>query len=136
MASFPENLALMVAKPRSVRKVAREAGIDEKTIRNWLNRQDPSKNIKAKDFLDAVDLPWPDALGNFDLTPEWWVGFRAKFEDAPQERAVAYIKGVEWSKMTPDQQAAIMALVAVFEDPPSTEAPPVIDKPKRPRKAS
>lgn len=135
MASFPENLALMVAKPRSVRKVARAAGVDEKTIRNWLNRQDPSKNIKAKDFLDAVDLPWPRALGDFDLTTEWWAGFLAKLDGTPQERAVAYIKRGEWSKMTPDQRAAIMAVVAAFEIPtPATAAPPPV-KPKQPRKA-
>lgn len=121
MASFAENLSAMVKSPRSTRKVARLARVDEKTIRNWLNRGDPSGNIKARQFLEAVDLPWPDALGDYELTPEWWAGFCAKFERVPAQQAIAYIKAADWDTMTAAQQAAIKSVVVAFEVP---ETPP------------
>lgn len=120
MGTFAENLRDMTLPPRSIRAVARLTGVDDKTIRNWLDKQDPSGNIKAKQFILAVGLPWPAALGDFELTPAWWATFHARFEDNPAQRAISYIKTTDWSRMTPAQQAAIVATVAAFEVPGQT----------------
>lgn len=120
MASFRKNLEDMVEK-RTARSLARVVGIDEKTIRNWLKKGEPSNHLKARQFLEALSLPWPQALGEYELTPEWWAGFHAKFDDTPADRAIAHIKAVDWDTMSPEQQQAVRSVVVAFETP---ETPP------------
>lgn len=134
MASFRKNLDDMVAE-RTVRSLARVTGVDEKTIRNWRKKGDPSGNLKARQFLEALSLPWPQALGDFELTPEWWAGFHAKFDDTPVDRAIAHIKAIDWDAMNPVQQQAIRSVVVAFEAPPKPTDSVDDAPPKRPLKA-
>lgn len=132
MKTFQQNLRDMIDK-RSVRGLARVAGIDEKTIRNWRDKGDPSNHLKARKFLEALSLPWPQALGEYELTPEWWVGFHAKFDDSPADRAIAHIKAVDWDAMSPVQQQAVRSVVVAFEAAPSAaESEP--DEPQKGRR--
>lgn len=128
MASFPANLRTITASPASIRKVAKLAGIDEKTVRNWKVKIDASTMLKAKQLLDAIGLPWPDALGDYTLTEEWKAKWRARFEKSPPVMAIACIRSNDWEKMTPAQRAAVQAVIDAFA--PAPEA-----KPQRQRKA-
>lgn len=134
MASFRKNLQDMIDR-RSVRGLARVAGIDEKTIRNWRDKGDPSNHLKARKFLEAMSLPWPQALGDYELTPEWWAGFHAKFDDTPVDRAIAHIKAVDWDAMNPVQQQAIRSVVVAFEARAEPADSADDTPPKRPLKA-